>query len=421
MKKREQIILPALRGVMGDWVFYSCLMDIKEISERVRYADKVHENKNKNKILSGMIQRRIEPRRREQIATYLGTQDERFFNSLVIATYGGQPNWRGLSDVRGWAAEADLKNLSDETMESLGFLMLSGDEKLFAIDGQHRLAGIKRAVKEGMVKDPYDTLSVIFVAHQTTVEGLERTRRLFTTLNKTARPVSKGDIVALDEDDVMAICVRRLIEKTPLFKGERVAFVGSNNMPTSNSTSLTTIVNLYDLLTILFTKTRSDLKKGKYKLQNKRLADEALEAYFKYAKEFFNLLKKHFPELEEFFVSKDTTDTIKRYRGRHGGSALFRPIGLDVFVKVIAGLNNDHSLAEAVRLAAKLPRELSVPPFAELMWNTSTNRIVNDHRVTLREVLMYMLGYSKFSDEVLTERYRKAVGNENALLPKRVV
>ena len=43
--------------------------------------------------------------------------------------------------------------------------------------------------------------------------------RLFTTLNKTARPVSKNAVIALDEDDVMAICVRRLIEDSRFFHG----------------------------------------------------------------------------------------------------------------------------------------------------------------------------------------------------------
>ena len=414
MKKLEQIVLPALRGVMGDRVFYSCLMDINEISERIRYADEVHESKG----LSEMIQRQLNLGRSRQIATYLGTQDDRFFNSLVIATYDGKPCWRALKDIRGRAAQADLKNLSEETVESLGFLIFSGDEKLFAVDGQHRLAGIKRAAKEGWVKAPYDTLSVIFVAHQT--EAIERTRRLFTTLNKTARPVSKGDIIALDEDDAMAICVRRLIEETVLFKGERIAFVASNNMPTSNSTSLTTIGSLYDLLKIIFTKTRFDLKTPKPKLQNERPSDKALNAYFKYAKEFFKLLEKHFFELGEFFASEDTKDTVLRYRGSHGGSALFRPIGLDIFVQIIAMLNSDYPLAKAVRLAAKLPHMLSEPPFAGLMWNTSTNTIVNSNRVILREVLLYMLGRSKLSDDDLTERYRKAIGNGEASLPGRV-
>ena len=420
MKEEGKIILPALRGVMGDWVFYSCLMDIREISERVQYADEVH----KSKSLSDMIQRRLVRSRSEQIATYLRVQKERFFNSLVIATYGGKPRWRALKDIRDLAAKADLKNLDEETVESVGFLIFNGDEELFAIDGQHRLAGIKRAVKEGWVKDPYDTLSVIFVGHHV-VKRPERTRRLFTTLNKTARPVSKGDIIALDEDDVMAICVRWLIEKITLFGGGRIALVAKNNIPPNNLTSLTTIGNLYDLLTIIFTKTHFDLRKDKPKLRNERPSDEALEAYFKYAEYFFNLLEKHFFELEEFFASENTEAIVLKYRrdpGANGGNALFRPIGLDVFTQIIARLNSVHSLEEAVVLAAKLPRKLSEPPFAGLMWNTSTERIVNDYRLTLREVLLYMLGHpTKFSDEILTERYRKEIGDENASLPDRVV
>ena len=415
------MVLPALRGVMGDWVFYSCLMDIREISKRVGYADEVHKSKG----LSDMIQRGIEWKRCEQIVTYLGTRKERFFNSLVIGAYGGKPCWRALTNIRDQAEKADLKNLDEETVESVGFLIFNGDEKFFAIDGQHRLAGIKKAVDGRKVEDPYDTLSVIFVAHQISPQGFVRTRRLFTTLNRTARLVLKGDIIALDEDDVMAICVRRLIEKTTLFGGKRIALVAKNNIPPKNSTSLTTIGNLYDLLAIIFTKTRFDLKRPKAELQNKRPSDKDLEAYFQYAEYFINLLKKHFPELEEFFASENTEAIVLKYRrdpGANGGNALFRPIGLDVFVKVIAELNSVHSLEEAVVLAAKLPRKLSEPPFAGLMWNTSTERIVNDYRLTLREVLLYMLGHPiKYSDENLTERYRKEIGDENASLPDRVV
>ena len=55
-KQLDPIVLPALRGIMGDWIYYSCLMDIEELSKRVRYAEEVHSNK----LLSGMIQRRLE-------------------------------------------------------------------------------------------------------------------------------------------------------------------------------------------------------------------------------------------------------------------------------------------------------------------------------------------------------------------------
>ena len=417
MTKPDQIVLPALRGIMGNWVFYSCLMSMCEINDRVRYAEEIHSNKQ----LSDMIQRRLKRGRSEQIARYLNTQEERFFNSLVIATYGGEPSWHALSDVRNKTNDTDLKDLSDETIESLGFLTLRGDENLFALDGQHRLAGIKKAIKDGIDQDPYDDLSVIFVAHQTTKKGLERTRRLFTTLNKTAKPVSKGDIVALDEDDAMAICVRWLIEKTNLFSGKRIAFVASNNMPVTNTTSLTTIVSLYDILTILFTKMNFEQQRVKAELQRARASDEGLDAYFDYAKKYFILLSKHFDELDEFFDADDTRDVVLKHRGSHGGNALFRPIGLDIFVQIIAKLNGDHSLTQAVKLASKLPRNLSEPPHAGLMWNKSTSTIINDHRVTLREVLLYMLGDSKNSVEKLLGRYRRDTGDENAELPEPVV
>ena len=253
-EKHQPLVLPALRGIMGNWVYYSCLLDLGELATRVNYANEIHRSKH----LSDMIQRHLKRRRANQIAEYLATQQERLFNSLVIATYDGQPNWYPLSNVNDRAERDELKELSEETIDSVGFLTLRGDEKLFALDGQHRLAGIKKAIANGIDQDPYDEVPVIFVSHGNNAQGMQRTRRLFTTLNKSAKPVSKGDIIALDEDDVMALSVRWLIdEEGDLFRGDRIAFVANNNMPATNLTSLTTIGNLYDVLTIFFTELKS--------------------------------------------------------------------------------------------------------------------------------------------------------------------
>ncbi|QDV48460.1 DGQHR domain-containing protein [Gimesia fumaroli] len=417
VRKLNEIALPALRGLMGDWVYYSCLMSMDELARRVHYADEIHQNKH----LSDMIQRRLKRGRSEQISNYLKTQKERFFNSLVIATYGGQPNWHGLSDVRNRSGKPELENLDEETIGSIGFLTLKGDEKLFALDGQHRLAGIKKAMKDGLDHDPFDELSVIFVSHKETKKGLERTRRLFTTLNKTARPVSKGDIIALDEDDVMAICARRLIEETDMFSGDRIAFVASNNMPVTNTTSLTTIGNLYDILTILFADVQSDLKKKRAELQRVRPSNEELAAYFEYAKSLFNLLRKYFDELDEFFKSKNSSNVVKKYRGSHGGSVLFRPIGLEVLMRVIVILSKDMTLKESVKLISKLPKDLNEPPYEWLMWDSSKKTISNAHKVTLRETLLYLIGKSKFKDSTLLERYQKDTGDNSVELPEKIM
>ena len=417
MSKSNEITLPAIRGLMGNWVYYSCLMSTNELSKRVRFADEIH----KNKQLSDMIQRRLKSDRSEQIAEYLRKQPERFFNSLVVATYGGEPNWYPLSDVQATGSQKVLNDLDHSIVGSIGFLKFRGDETLFALDGQHRLAGIKKAASKGLHVDPPDDISVIFVAHKNSEKGLERTRRLFTTLNKTAKPVKKGDIIALDEDDVMALSVRWLIEETELFSKDRIAFVATNNMPVKNTSSLTTIGNLYDLLSLLFCSVESDLKSKKANLV-RRPNDELLHKYFSFSKRFFEKLKHNFNELEEFFSATNTEYIVKKYRNNtNGGSALFRPIGLDIFVRIIATLTKKMPLSDAITLASRLPTNLSSAPFAELLWDTKNKTILNAHKVTLREVLLYMIDTSKYSDTELLIRYRKETGIDDIELPSKLI
>lgn len=415
--KNAKIVLPALRGVMGNRVYYSSLMSLKEVGNRVNFARELH----KSEQLSDMIQRQLKKNRGAEIARYLKTQPERFFNSLVVATYGGRPNWHAVDTVKARGKDHELNQLDEVTVSSVGFLTLQGDEKLFTLDGQHRLAGIQQAIERGLDQDPFDEVSVIFLAHEDTKPGLERTRRLFTTLNKTAKPVSKGDIIALDEDDVMAICVRRLIETTKLFNGERVAFVASNNMPVTNTTALTTIGTLYDVLSILFTSSDWKLKANKVELSRERPKDDVLDQYFAYAVRYFELLKRHFPELKTFFSASDPSRITPTYRGVDGGEMMFRPIGLEVMTRVIARLTADMSLEVAVKRASTLPRNLISAPYKGLMWDVTRKTITNAHKTTLREVLLYMLGdYTKWNRAALLEKYRKDSGNARASLPKRI-
>lgn len=418
MNKKDEIILPALRGRMGNWIYYSALMSIVEISDRVSFTTDIYENEH----LSDMIQRSLNENRGKEIAKYIRNQTERFFNSLVIATYDGEPSWYEVSSVKAFDDTLPAELIDETTLASVGFLTLRGDENLFAIDGQHRLAGIKKAARDGFDQAVPDDLSVIFVAHKQSEQGLERTRRLFTTLNKTAKPVSKGDIIALDEDDVMAICARRLIEKTDLFGGSRIATVANNNMPASNHDSLTTIGNLYDVLTILFTKFPSPLRKQKKNLQINRPSDEELDKYFEYSVMFFELLGRAVPELQEFFDNKDTKPIVRAHRNPSGGSAIFRPIGIKIFAEVIARLMKNNSVEEAIALVSRLPRKLDSEPYAGLMWDTSTRTILNTHNVTLRDVLGYMVGCSsKYTKNQLLQRYQSALRDGKATLPDPVI
>jgi DNA sulfur modification protein DndB len=212
MKKNNELTLPALRAHMGDWVYYVTFLQMEEIANRIELAEEIHPSST----LKEMIQRQI-TNRAVPIAEYLLNQPQHFFNALIVGVYGGSPNWYELAI--GTNPQFDADSLPGYLEGALGILRLDGMETLFALDGQHRVEGIKQALKKNEDLKT-DEVSVIFVAHRTDSEGMERTRRLFTTLNRYAKPVKKSEIIALDEDDTIAIITRELVEKYPLFREE---------------------------------------------------------------------------------------------------------------------------------------------------------------------------------------------------------
>ena len=186
-------------------------------------------------------------------------------------------------------------------------------------------------------------------------------------------------------------------------------------------------ITLYDILTILFTQTRSALRKAKPALTRSRPDDETLDRYFEYAKEFIALLRTHFPELDEFFTADNAPVIVQRYRGPEEGNALYRPIGLEVFAQIIARVTKETSLGEAVAIASRLPRRLNEPPYTGLIWQprngASTGRIITRNKVTVREILSYMIGRNgpSYSPARLVELYRRETGDAEVELPTRLV
>lgn len=193
-------------------------------------------------------------------------------------------------------------------------------------------------------------------------------------------------------------------------------------MPVNNRTSFTTIGNLYDVLRILFTESVFELRRRKAELQRIRPEDAALDLYFEHATSYFRWLRRHCSEMEAFFSADGTEVVVNRYRGSHGGNALFRPIGLEIFTRIVARLTKTMSLRHAVMLAARLPRDLNEEPYTGLMWDQDSKTILNGHKVTLREILCYMIGKNgkNYPEHVLLERYRRETGNGEIVLPKKI-
>ena len=395
---------PSLRGRFGDWAFYSVLMTLGQVAERVSFAKEIHTSER----LSQMIQRELEGDRSSKIADYLRTNEDRFFNSLVIAVYEGEPEWLQFDNVRPVHEEFEPRDLTDTAKYSLGYLSLRGDEKLFALDGQHRLAGIKQAVTTNAeILD--EEVSVLFVAHHNDTGGLKRTRKLFTTLNKTAKPVKRSEIIALDESDVMAITVRRLVEEHPFFTGNRILFRAQANLPRYDTEHLTTIGNLYDVLSILYSKviTLSDGRRETLEqLRFYRPSDESLSFYYDWTSQLFVMLGDAFPEFGEYLSGKNDEATLQRYRNG-GGHLLFRPVGLLIICEVLTELVKTKSLEEAIQLCTLIPVQLTDAPYAGVIYHAGTDLMDPGNRPTARNLLLYMLGVLKKADALqrLQRRY----------------
>lgn len=368
---------------MGDWIYYAAFLRLKDIAERVFLADEIHKHEG----LRDMIQRSIDSSgHAESIKRYLLEKPQRFFNALVIGVYGGEPNFYELELHRGPRLNpADLPNYFEG---ALGVLHFSGAEKLFAIDGQHRVVGIKRAVENSSMLGDEEVIA-LFVPHSRSSDGMERSRRLFTTLNRYAKPVSKMDIIALDEDDIVAIVTRLLVEEYPLFKNFLKIKKGKQ-LQASDTESFTTIETLYDSLDTYLSHedSWSDYKRT-------RPPDTKIKHYYRRAVELWDTIQKFFPAVKTLAESDKGTETAAQFRGVHGGHLLFRPIGLLLVVDVLhAFLRKRRKLPPIVRALSKAPMELAQEPWNELLWNPTARRMITapENRTSAFQILYYGIG-----------------------------
>lgn len=385
-----ELFLPALRARMGQWWYFTSVMKMADIVERVRTVREIH----KAESLQELLQRQLTDRA-TAIAEYLITQDQRFFNSLVIGTYGGEPGWYEVSVQK--APSTLQQEVPFQLAGILGFLVLDGTERLFAIDGQHRVAGISKAL-ESNEELGEEEVPVIFVAgvaqgrREDDPEGYERTRRLFSTLNRYAKPVNKNFIIALDEDDAVAYVTRCLVEDHPLFVG-KISLARGKNIHPSDQENFTSIVALYDCLDIFL---QEETKRSWNRFKRFRPSDEKLEALLSKAINLWDKYCKFFPELLEFSESLPTDKVAAKHRHASGGHLLFRPIGLLSSVYVVRDLmdSKDISVGDAVSRVSKVPTQLDHGMWRGILWNATLRRMITapEHQKMATKLMFYAAG-----------------------------
>ena len=255
---------------------------------------------------------------------------------------------------------------------------------------------------------------------------MERTRRLFSTLNRYAKPVDMMDIIALDEDDAIAIVTRKLMEEYPLFKEHRISVLKGKAVPVTDRKCFTNITTLYEVNDIILASER-----GRKWIEFKRFRrpDSQLTILYEKATDFWNLMVHSFPPLADVQNSQSGEGVAGQYRNRGGGHLLFRTIGLLSMaraIKIAVGI--DGTLASWIGMFAKIPMNLAAEPWVGLFWDPSENTMIirKENQNTATMLLLYMAGLDlasfKTSEERLKERYASALNRPVAevRLPAKV-
>lgn len=405
------LFLPALQGAFGDWTYYNALVTLDDIVERVGYAAPLAENDS----LAQQMQRRLDDQvRAEDIADYLLRNDDRFFNGLVIGVLGGQPEWHPFSLASRQPAH-ELGAVVERDQDLVGYLAFNGEETLFALDGQHRLAGIKRALAQNPALGR-EKLSLIFVPHFATPDGLIRTRTLFISLNKKAVPVNRKDIIILDEVDLAAIITRRLVDGDPRFNRDVIDVERFGHAIPGNSPSWTTIGNFYDANNVLIrTYVQGRNAEELRDAAKVRLPEDRIAFYQAGVVDFYERLARIEPLLATVMGNDAAARTaaLRAARTAANPRLLARPIGLRIICNAAAALREGHTVAQTFRELGRVPLTMDRAPFADLIWDTERGRMLVAGQSLASRLLLYMLGLVDF-DARLRRSYADHLGVDPA-------
>lgn len=385
--------IPAIKAKIGDWDYYVTTLTFEQVSH---FVSKIDEHLHKSESLKDLIQRSIS-KNYLSIKDYIINQPSVFFNSLVLAVYDDFPKWQ----------EIEFRYDDNETYQ-MGLLDFPGHHKIFPVDGQHRVEGIKEAIKVNPeLKE--QKIAAIFIGHKNDDLGKQRTRRLFTTLNRYAKPVSLDDVIALDEDDIVAITTRYLLEEFDLFTGKRVVNTKQKAIPNTNKTAITSIITLYQANLELF-KVFYENKFQKKPTANRvieylkfRPVNEDVEAFSQFCINYWSAFKTKLSFIAEYVDTAESS--AESYRNSvSGGNLLFRPIGLLPFVKssILIYQREEKTFDQVLEKFNDINFDINTKPWLNVVWNQIEKKMIMGSDSLTLLMLIYL-----YSSDILNEKELK--------------
>lgn len=248
------IRVPAMRGKMGTRTYYACLMPMKAVPQFFKFTDWAGISPEDRE------QRQLNEKRVPDLAAYIADNEDNYIFSSITASYKGEPRFESFVDG-----------------SDIGTLILQLGDELVINDGQHRRAGIVKALQDGVAIDR-DAISVLLFPWEST----DRVQQMFSDLNRYVQKTSKSLDILFDKRDAVAASTLAMIEQVPMFREltdkESVSL-------SSKSTKLFTLAALYDA--------NAELLKGHDRKDI--VANAALLT------EYWNAISAHMPDWQKVF------------------------------------------------------------------------------------------------------------------------
>ena len=430
------IVFPAIKAKMGTWDYFMVKMTMRELSESVKFASDVYEEKTLDEAIQRVLD---ESRVKKSISTYLIRQPDRFFSSSVVAALGGSPNWFPVTmeDDPRFSLFIGDNRLND----SFGVLTFDGTQNYYALDGQHRLSAIKTLVdpnsdmaNQAPPNFKNEEISVIVVVPKSAEDMddfMKRYRRLFGNLNRYAKPMDQVTNIIMDEDDPFAIITRQLISEHEFFKwtgkhreSPRIKTTKGKNL-SSKDPYFTSLEALYVLniqilsSTIRKTNGWDDDGTAEESFKRFRPIEEIIDSLYKELVLYWDALIKTLPALKgEPIKMRDHNATED---SNTFDNILFWPIGQEILIDVARRLldlqPDPQNPTEKSVMKALKPLELVEWNFKKVPWrhlllipeftDWSIWKIRNEERKPAqslaKRIVMWQIGVDELSKEEISE------------------
>ncbi len=346
-------VIPAIKGKMGSTPYYETTMKAQELTASARPAQE--SDGWASATIEERIQRELNLKRvKEEIVPYLRLAEDRFFGAVIVLVKDGELEFETLTDI-GFKPTAAYRSAA----RNMGFLNIAGGERI-VLDGQHRLAALRSVIQREYEEDgkadyatdvPNDEICVIFVDF----EDLEKTRRIFTKVNRSARVPKRADNIIMSEDDGFAIITRWLVrQEAPLGRSygpnnELIVDWKSNTLG-DRSLKLTTISALYETVKDILAAEKIDMVDEKKGIV--RPSDEELEEAYEAAERWWKTLMA---KIAPFKEAAKNPSQLPKMRDSGVNLLLLKPNGQQALVKGLSwavqrGADLDLSIERANKI-----------------------------------------------------------------------